>query len=389
MTVCEYSKDHLVALLPLPDQDANKYTRGRLTAVVGSARYPGAACLVAAAGQRMGAGYTEVITDSSAVAGIRAFRPSLVVRSWDGWKPVSPAPASDLSSGAGSGSDPDSSSSPDSDSGSDFSLSSSSSPSSDLDLGSSPSPRASFGLDANNVDASDVDFFPNVDSGAAPVSDSSLELDPAPGLDVLFAPTRPRKPHAYVVGAGFDAQDQKATSLVYAVLKHAGVPVLVDGGGLGALATKKGQRLLRRRFILGWPTVVTPHAGEASRLAVVFGLPVDDRAELARLISLSFGVVAVVKGPDTFVSDGERTVLMAEGTPALAKAGTGDVLAGMIGALMAQGLASFDAAVLGATLHARAGCEAAERFTSIGVVAEDVLDAIPSAIRGLILSDGD
>lgn len=318
MTVCEYSKDHLVALLPLPDQDANKYTRGRLTAVVGSARYPGAACLVAAAGQRMGAGYTEVITDPSAVACVRAFRPSLVVRSWDGWKPVASVPVS--------GPDPV--------------------PSSDSDL--------------------------------------DLELDPAPCLDALFAATHPGKPHAYVVGAGFDAEDQKAASLVHAVLKHANAPVLVDGGGLGALATKKGQRLLRRRFLLGLPTVVTPHIGEASRLAGVFGLPVDDRAELARLISLSFGVIAVVKGPDTFISDGERTALMGEGTPALAKAGTGDVLAGMIGALMAQGLVPFDAAMLGATLHARAGCEAAVRFTSIAAIAEDVLDAIPAAIRELI-----
>lgn len=358
MTVCEYSKDHVVALLPLPDQDANKYTRGKLTAVVGSARYPGAACLVAAAGQRMGAGYTEVVTDPSAVAGVGAFRPSLVVRSWDGWKPAASvavrrldsAPGLDVPSGL------------------------------DADFTGASAGRSGSDACSDAAPVSGTDFGPDSDSAPG----SRLEFGPEPCLDALFGTACPEKPQAYVVGAGFDAEDQKTASLVHAVLKHAGVPVLVDGGGLSALATKKGQRLLRRRFLLGWPTVVTPHAGEASRLADVFGLPVDDQAELARLISLSFGVVAVVKGSDTFVSDGERTVLMSEGTPALAKAGTGDVLAGMIGALMAQGLAPFDAAVLGATLHARAGCEAAMRFTSIAVIAEDVLEAIPAAIRGLI-----
>ena len=78
--VREYSNDELVALVPLPADDANKYARGTLSAVVGSERYPGAACLAAYASRRMGAGYTEVLTSPSAVPLVQGYRPSLVVR---------------------------------------------------------------------------------------------------------------------------------------------------------------------------------------------------------------------------------------------------------------------------------------------------------------------
>ncbi len=83
------------------------------------------------------------------------------------------------------------------------------------------------------------------------------------------------------------------------------------------------------------------------------------------------------------MSDGNDVVVVTEGTPALAKAGTGDVLAGVIGALLAQGTGALDAAVLGATLHARAGRLAEVRLTSIAVAAEDVIEALPAAIAEL------
>ena len=94
-------------------------------------------------------------------------------------------------------------------------------------------------------------------------------------------------------------------------------------------------------------------------------------------------MIAAVKGPETYVSDGDQVIRMSLGTPALAKAGTGDVLAGMIGALLAQGLDPLDAAVLGATLHAQAGRAAEARLTAICVTAEDVIEAIPQAVIAL------
>ena len=279
------SNDKNAVSLPWPDEDMNKYSRGKLTVVAGSARYSGAAVLAAMASQRMGAGYTEVVTAPSAVNVVRLASPSLVVRSEDDWKP------GELKASA------------------------------------------------------------------------------------------PDKPCAVCIGPGFAVDDEVAADLVARVLKKAPCPVLVDGGGLARLATKKNLHTMATRFADGLTTVITPHGGEAARLAASLGLPTGDPQKLAAGLSLATQAIVVLKGPDTYISDGKRTECMSAGTPALAKAGTGDVLAGMIAALLAQGTDPFDAALLGTTLHASAGKIAAESFTEISVVAEDVIAAIPEAVR--------
>ena len=268
MIAWSYSDTKLCGLLPELAQDANKYTRGKVSLVAGCSRYPGAAALAALASQRMGAGYTEVICAPKSVDAVRAVSPSLVVRSW------------------------------------------------------------------KNLSPSD---FPSMRAGHS---------------------------SAYVLGPGFDASSGSCKKLAFTVLESACAPLVVDGGALAFLATKKGRKLVQERFESGLDTIVTPHAGE-----------------LARLISLAYGVTALVKGPKSFISGGEIVAAMGEGTPALAKAGTGDVLAGMIGALLAQGLASFDACVLAATLHARAGRLAASELTERCVVAEDLPRYLPLVIR--------
>ena len=271
--------------LPWPAENTNKYARGKLTVVAGSARYSGAAVLAALASQRMGAGYTEVVTDPAAVNVVRIASPSLVVRSTDEWKP---------------------------------------------------------GELAQSIEG---------------------------------------KPCAVCVGPGFAPDDEKAAELVARVLKKAPCPVVVDGGGLARLATKKNLQTLADRFGNGLATVITPHGGEAARLAKSLGLPTGNQEHLAAALSLSTQAIVVLKGPDTYISNGKTTECMKAGTPALAKAGTGDVLAGMIAALLAQGMDPFGAAALGASLHALAGTAAAEAYTEISVVAEDVIAAIPQAIR--------
>lgn len=86
----------------------------------------------------------------------------------------------------------------------------------------------------------------------------------------------PRHPLAFLVGSGFDAADPLSAQLTCTVLEGAAAAVLVDGGGLDALTSPEGRLLLRRRFIDGLPTVITPHAGEAARLAAPLALPTDD-----------------------------------------------------------------------------------------------------------------
>ena len=134
--------------------------------------------------------------------------------------------------------------------------------------------------------------------------------------------------------------------------------------------------------------MITPHGGEARRIADALDVHIIDSENLAKALAYALRCVVVLKGPDTFVSDGRRVHAMREGTPALAKAGTGDVLAGMIGALLAQGANAFEAAVLGATLHAHAGRLAAERFTEVCVCAEDVVDAIPAVLKANAADSG-
>lgn len=285
MIAWKYSDAKLCGLLPELAQDANKYTRGKVTIVAGCSRYPGAAALAAVASQRMGAGYTEVVCAPKSVDVVRAASPSLVARSWK-----------HLSS----------------------------------------------------------DDFP---------------------------PARAGHPVAYVLGPGFDAASKTCRDVAYAVLEAARGPLVVDGGALATLATKKGRTLARERFESGRETVVTPHAGEAARMCAPFDFPADDASETARLISLAYGVTALVKGPKSFISDGEAVAVMNEGTPALAKAGTGDVLAGMVGSLLAQGVGPLDACVLAATLHARAGRLAAAELSERCAVAEDLPRFLPLAIR--------
>ena len=152
------------------------------------------------------------------------------------------------------------------------------------------------------------------------------------------------------------------------------VPLVVDGDGLTALGHEAGAVLDARRAA----TVLTPHDGEFGRLAG--GPPGDDRIAAARDLAAETGAVVLLKGPTTVVaapSGGVR--LVTAGDQRLATAGTGDVLSGIVGALLAQGLDPLDAASVGAHLHGRA----AGLGPSAGLIATDVIDGIPGA-RALI-----
>lgn len=124
------------------------------------------------------------------------------------------------------------------------------------------------------------------------------------------------------------------------------------------------------------PTVLTPHDGEWHRMG---GSSDPDRVAATRDFAVTHGVVVVRKGPTTVVADrdGEARIIDS-GTPALASAGTGDVLAGMIVALLARGLTPIDAASLASHLHGRAGARC-----GVGLVAGDLADRLPEAMRSM------
>ncbi len=159
-------------------------------------------------------------------------------------------------------------------------------------------------------------------------------------------------------------------------------PTVLDADGLNALAAVEGGPARLRQ---GSRLVLTPHAGEMARLTGLTAPDIEaDRIETARRYAAEWGQVVVLKGAHTVVAgpDG-RAMVSPFANPALATAGTGDVLAGAIVGLLAQGLAPFDAAVCGVYLHARAGELARHEIGAAGTVADDLLPYLPAVIRAL------
>jgi ADP-dependent NAD(P)H-hydrate dehydratase / NAD(P)H-hydrate epimerase len=190
-----------------------------------------------------------------------------------------------------------------------------------------------------------------------------LDADADTALDQIDA----RSPAAIVVGPGL-AEGEAQAALVSRLLVRGGQLVL-DGGALNLLA-RSGEWWSDARATC----VLTPHPGEFARLD---GRPVgdadDERAARAAAAAARFGQVVVLKGARTVVgaADGRLAVAPFE-NPALAVAGTGDVLAGAIGGLMAQGLEPFDAACLGVFLHGAAADRLARRLGDSGLLASDL-----------------
>lgn len=216
------------------------------------------------------------------------------------------------------------------------------------------------------------------------LADPSLVVYPWSAWDVhAAAPFSAHHPCAYAVGSGFDAADEICQKLALDAVYFLHAPLIVDGGALGALATQAGIKMCAARKDAGQATVITPHGGEAARLAHAANIQADGPALLSQKLSQAYGCVCVLKGPDTYISDGSHVAVMTKGTAALAKAGTGDVLAGIVGSFLAQGICAWDAAVIATSVHAQAGIYAARQKSDISVRPEDVIQCLPNVFVDL------
>ena len=178
------------------------------------------------------------------------------------------------------------------------------------------------------------------------------------------------------VGPGMGASAGGA-ALVAALLVVQGQPVVVDADGLNNLATRKGWwKSCRARAVL------TPHPGEMRRLARGAGLDLDpaQREHCCRRFAEATGQVVVLKGAGTVVSDGGQLYVNKTGNPGMATGGSGDVLTGIIAALIGQELEPFDAAATGVYLHGLAGDLAAKAVGQVSLIATDLIDFLPAAI---------
>jgi hydroxyethylthiazole kinase-like uncharacterized protein yjeF len=182
---------------------------------------------------------------------------------------------------------------------------------------------------------------------------------------------------AGVLGPGM-GRDPAAVALAREAVPSIEAPLVIDADGLNAFAGEAGLIGGRKAA-----TVLTPHAGELGRLLDRSSEQIAAaRLSAAREAAVAAAAVVVLKGDDTIVTDGERVAVNAVSAPALATAGTGDVLSGITAAMLARGLDPFAAACAAVLAHARAGQEAARRIgTAESVIASDVIGAIPAGMR--------
>jgi ADP-dependent NAD(P)H-hydrate dehydratase / NAD(P)H-hydrate epimerase len=204
-----------------------------------------------------------------------------------------------------------------------------------------------------------------------------------PGGDGCLAPASKKavlgafeRAAAGVFGPGL-GRDPGAVELAREVVPAIGAALVVDADGLNAFAGRIEEIAAREA-----PTVLTPHAGELGRL---LGRPSEEiaahRLLCAREAAVAAGAIVVLKGDDTIVTDGARVAVNVISAPALATAGTGDVLSGMAAALLARGLEPFAAACAAVAAHARAGRDATVRVGAPeSVIATDVIASIPAGM---------
>ena len=232
-------------------------------------------------------------------------------------------------------------------------------------------PDSAQALIAPRIDEAMTRSLPERD-GALAGSAFDFVVDSAARADVLcIGPGATRKP--------------EARDLMLRVLREIDKPAVLDADGLNALADRPesmGERTAA--------AVLTPHPGECARL---LGVETDcieaDRIGAVRKAATRYHTVCVLKGRRTLIADGRPgkesapISINTSGNPGMATGGSGDSLTGIIGALIGQGHDAYEAACLGVYLHGRAGDLAAETVGETSLIAGDIIDAIPEAIREL------
>ena len=218
-------------------------------------------------------------------------------------------------------------------------------------------PESIYGIEA--VKLNEPVIFPLPDAGGR------LSADAVP--EIL---TRLPQMDAVLVGPGL-GQSEGTLAVVRAVLEKAECPVVVDADGINVLSAHRD--LLRGRKL---PTILTPHDGEFARLGGVIG---EDR--MAAALAEDLGCTVLLKGHETCITDGTDGYLNPTGNPGMAVGGSGDVLAGVITALLGAGLPPLEAAACGAWLHGAAGDRCAAELGQYGMLPTDMLSALPRLMK--------
>ena len=179
-----------------------------------------------------------------------------------------------------------------------------------------------------------------------------------------------------VLGPGL-GRNTETEELILDLIKTIDKPILLDADGLNALA--RSPNIVAKRKA---PTILTPHAGEFSRIMKISSEEIErNRVEVARMGAKSLKSILVLKGAPTVTATPEGEVYInSTGNAGMATAGAGDVLSGTIAALGGQHISAIDAAVCGVFVHGRAGDIAKEKYGEISLIASDIIEALPTAI---------
>ncbi|RLB00634.1 MAG: NAD(P)H-hydrate dehydratase, partial [Deltaproteobacteria bacterium] len=184
---------------------------------------------------------------------------------------------------------------------------------------------------------------------------------------------------ALAIGPGMGTKEG-VKEMLSRLLRDISLPTVIDADGINLLASAKG--VLQE---IKAPSVLTPHPGEMARLIGVETAQIQaKRIETAREVAERYNCVVVLKGSRTVIASPSGEVFInPTGNPGMASGGTGDVLTGMIGALLAQGMEPLEAAKLAVYLHGLSGDLAAEEVGEVALVATDLLRCLPKAIKEL------
>lgn len=202
-----------------------------------------------------------------------------------------------------------------------------------------------------------------------PLPDKDGKLSAAAIPEIL---ERLPKMDAVLLGPGL-GQSDGVLSVVKAVLENAQCPVVLDADGINVIEAHKD--ILRGRTN---PTILTPHAGEFTRLG---GGISGDRQTAAEERAKSLGCILLLKGSGTVITDGCSTYINPTGNPGMAVGGCGDVLSGIITALLGQGIPPLEAAACGAWLHGAAGDICAAEIGQYGMLPTDMVSVLPRLLK--------
>lgn len=178
--------------------------------------------------------------------------------------------------------------------------------------------------------------------------------------------------NAILIGSGM-GQSAGTLAATKAVLENYPGPVVLDADGINVMKAHKD--VLRGR---PYPTILTPHPGEFQRFTGNYS---DDRIAIASELAMELGVIVLLKGHKTVITDGVSCYINPTGNPGMATGGSGDVLSGIIVSLLGQGLKPLEAAVCGAWLHGAAGDICASEIGQYGMIPSDMIQVLPRLLK--------